>query len=300
MTSTAIIIFREILEIALILSLVAASTKGLPGRGKWIGYGIATGLSGSLLIAIFSRSISSAAEGMGQEFFNALILFAAAAMIGWTVLWMKKHGKELAGRIKKMGEGIRQEEVPFYSLSVIIALAIFREGAEIVLFINGMIATGQPASSIIMGSLVGAFGGTAIGIAMYYGLITLSSKYIFSVTSALLMFVSAGMAAMGAKYLVMAGWFDGLSMVAWDSSAILSENSWFGQIVHVLLGYADRPNYLQVVAYVGTLGVLISGMFWVTNRALYARRAISVFSITIIAVFLIIMSSHADALALMH
>ena len=49
-----------------------------------------------------------------------------------------------------------------------------------------------------------------------------------------------------------------LSDTAWDSSAILSDKSIPGRILHTLVGYSDQPSYMQVVVYVVTLAVIFS------------------------------------------
>ncbi len=127
MLSTAIVIFREALEIALIVGIILAATHGLQGRMKWILGGMAAGSAGAGLVACFAQTISAAASGMGQEFFNAMILFTAALFIGWTVLWMRSHGRAMTLHFKQVGHDVMAGKLPFYSLSLIIALAILRE-----------------------------------------------------------------------------------------------------------------------------------------------------------------------------
>ena len=65
MLSFAIIVFREVLEIALVLSVLVVATKGLQSRGRWIGFGIALGVLGSVGVALGAEQISNAMEGMG-------------------------------------------------------------------------------------------------------------------------------------------------------------------------------------------------------------------------------------------
>ena len=138
-----IITFREILEVAVILSVVLAATTGLAGRGKWIGGGIVLGIIGSLLIALFTGAISNFADGLGQELFNALILFTAAILICWTAIWMGTHAKQMMAQIREKGGKVVAGEMPKFTITVIIALAVLREGAEIVLFTHGMILSGE-------------------------------------------------------------------------------------------------------------------------------------------------------------
>jgi len=261
MLSTAIVIFREALEIAVILGAVLAATKGLNGRTFWILVGLGGGVFGALMIAVFARTISSAVSGMGQEIFNAAILFTAALFIGWTVLWMRKHSRELTAELRKAGAEVAEGKLPFYSLSLIIGLAILREGSEIVLFIYGMAISGQTAISIITGSIIGFALGMIAGVMFYYGLVRLSTKYMFKVTSWLLILLVSGLASQGAEFLSAAGYFSGLSYQIWDTSWLLSEGSIPGKALHSLIGYSARPSAVQLLFYLGTFCALAGTIF---------------------------------------
>ena len=93
MFGTALIVFREVLEAALIVGIVAAATKGIPGRNRWIGAGLAAGILGSIMVAFAAEGISSLAEGMGQELFNASILGVAVVMLAWHNIWMSSRAR---------------------------------------------------------------------------------------------------------------------------------------------------------------------------------------------------------------
>jgi high-affinity iron transporter len=255
-----IVVFREFLEIAIVLGVVIAATRGLANRKRFIWAGIIAGVLGSLLVAFFAEGISNAAEGMGQELFNAAILLTASAVIGWTVLWMRSHARQMTAHIKKVGAQITEGTLPAYTITVIIGLAVLREGAEIVLFTYGMLASGQALFNVIVGGILGAVAGSIFGLALYLGIITIPVRYVFQVTSWMLIFLSAGMASLAAKYLVAGGAIDWLTNKLWDSSWLLSEDSIVGQILHALVGYSDQPMAIQLVFFAVTLGLLASIM----------------------------------------
>lgn len=265
MFSTAIVVFREIFEVALILGVVLASTRGLPARGRWILSGITMGVLGAVLVAYFAAAISQAAEGMGQELFNAGVLLLAAAVISWTALWMRQHGRQITQRLRKMGQEVLEGQTPLYAIALVVSLAVLREGAEIVLFTYGMVAAGQGIAGILAGSAIGLAGGAVAGAMLYFGLLRIPTKYIFRVTTWMLILLSAGMASMAAQFLVSAGYFSTLSAVVWDSSWLLSESSVPGQALHTLLGYTEQPMRIQLVFYFGTLA-LLSLCMWGLDR----------------------------------
>jgi high-affinity iron transporter len=92
MLATAIIVFREVLEAALVVGIVLAASRGVAGRGLWVSSGIAAGVLGAALVAACASAIATAVNGIGEELFNAAILFTAVAMLGWHNIWMNRHG----------------------------------------------------------------------------------------------------------------------------------------------------------------------------------------------------------------
>lgn len=266
MIPALLIVFREVLEIAIILSIVMAATHGIAGRGKFISLGIAGGVVGAGLVAAFATTISDALEGMGQEIFNGVVMLVASGMIVWTTIWMQTHGREIAHKIKHVGNGVRDGSLPLLSVAVVVALSMWREGAEIALFMVGIISTSnETAMAIAGGALAGGVAAAALGALIYLGLITLSNKHLFNVTGWMLMLLASGMAAAGAGFLVAADVLPPLIPQLWDSSQLLSESSFLGKVLHAMFGYSERPSGIQLVFYVATLvGIQL---------VLYSRKA---------------------------
>lgn len=271
MLSTAIVVFRETLEMSLIIGIVLAATRGLAGRMLWIAAGIAGGVAGAGLVAFFTETISNMASGLGQELLNAIILFTAAVVIGWTALWMRRHFRSVTSHAKKIGEGVTHGVMPLYSLSLVIGMSVLREGAEIVLFVYGMILSGQGALSIVTGSLSGAVAGVMIGVMLYFGLLKMSTKYMFQVTNALLILLVAGLAAQGAGFLSAAGYFSAYASPMWDSSWLVSDASLAGKALHGLIGYSAHPTQVQGMFYVLTLALLLGIISWTESAGRQTR-----------------------------
>ena len=261
MLPTLIIVFREVLEAALIVSLVLAATKGLAYRNLWVAAGVLAGLVGAALVAGFAESISVLAQGMGQEFFNAGILFAAVLMLSWHNIWMGRHGREMAQQMNAIGSAVVVGSRPFYALAIVVAVAVLREGSEVVLFLYGIaVSGGNSAANMLIGGLLGLDCGVAAGAALYLGLLRIPMRYLFSVTSWMILLVAAGMASQAAAFLVQAGALPALGNRLWDTTWLLSERSIFGQLLHTMVGYASKPNGMQLVFYVVTLIVVVTLM----------------------------------------
>ncbi|MGE5148255.1 MAG: FTR1 family iron permease, partial [Candidatus Eiseniibacteriota bacterium] len=272
MLASAIIVFREVLEAALIVGIVLAATRGIDGRVRWVAFGIAAGIVGSILAAAFATSISEMASGMGQEAFNAGILFLAVCMLGWHNVWMSSHGRAMAHEMRQVGSAVAAGERPLYVLAVVVGLAVLREGSEVVLFLYGIAASGGSTMSLVSGSVLGVILGVAAGAALYLGLLRIPMSKLFTVTGWLILLLAAGMAAQGAGFLVQAGVLPPLGDALWDTSEILSERSLVGQVLHTLIGYIAQPAGIQVVFYAATVAV-IGGLMKLYGKAQPSRPA---------------------------
>jgi len=260
MLATLLLVFREVLEAALIVSIVAAATRGVARRGAWIGSGIALGVLGAGLVALFASAIADAMSGMGQEWFNAAVLLAAVAMIGWHVIWMSKHGRELAMQMKEVGSAVSSGSRPLTALLVVVAIAVLREGSEVVLFGYGLLASGSSAGALALGGVLGILAGMGVGFAMYFGLLRIPMKHFFNATNGLLVLLAAGLASEAAGKLVQADALPTLVDTLWDSSWLLSDESVLGRTMHVLVGYTAQPSGIQMAFYAATVVLLLFGM----------------------------------------
>jgi high-affinity iron transporter len=263
MISAAVIVFREVLEAAIVVSIVLAATKGVKGRIAWVSMGIAAGLLGAAVVAGFASAIAAALAGIGQELFNSTVLFLAVLMLGWHNVWMGRHGRALAMEMNQVGTAVRTGASSRAVLGGVIALAVLREGSEVVLFLYGIAAAEGGGSAVISGGALGLAGGVVLATALYFGLLRIPGRLLFGVTSWLILLLAAGMAAQGANFLVQAGLLPTLGEGLWDTSGLLSQSSPVGLVLHVLIGYMDRPDGIQLLFYgatvigIGTLMVLL-------------------------------------------
>jgi high-affinity iron transporter len=265
MPGIALLVFREVLEAALIITIVCAATRGVPGRGWFVSGGLALGVMGAVLVAVFADRLADAFSGVGQEVFNAGVLLAAVAMIGWHVLWMSHHGRAMAREMQALGSAVGTGTRSLQMLLVIVALAVLREGSEVVLFLYGMLAGG--AQGVAMGLALGVSGGVAVGFALYFGLLRIPLRHFFTATNALLVLLAAGLAAAAARYLVQADLLPALHGQLWDSSRVLSNGSLLGQTLHILIGYDANPSGIMLVFYLAVVALLAVGMRLIDRAA---------------------------------
>jgi high-affinity iron transporter len=267
MFATAVIVFREILEAALIVGIIAAATRAVPGRSRWLAAGIAAGIAGAGLVALGTDRIADMASGIGQELFNAAVLGIAVAMLAWHNLWMASHGAALAADARSVGGAIRDGQRECSVLMIVVGLAVLREGSETVMFLYGIAASEGGASwPMLTGGLAGLAAGIAVGYAAYAGLLRVPLRWFFTATGVLVLFLAAGMASQAARFLIQADVLPSLTTPLWDTSAVLPQTSLLGTLLHSLIGYEAQPAGMQIVFYVFVLVAIGAGMKWFNNN----------------------------------
>ena len=267
MPAVALLVFREVLEAALIISIVCAATRGVPRRGMFVITGIGLGVVGALLVAFGAGFIANLAGGAGQDVFNAGVLLSAVLMIGWHVIWMSAHGREMAQHMKAVGGAVKAGSRSLTVLLTVVALAVLREGSEVVLFLYGMAAGGIGALGLGSGIALGVGGGALMGFTLYFGLLRIPLKHFFSATNAMLMLLAAGLASSAAGFLVQSDLLPAWGAQVWDTSRLLSDDSVVGKTVGILIGYKAAPAGIQVAFYLATLALMVIGIRWQQRRA---------------------------------
>jgi len=263
MTSALIIVFREMLEMALVLGVLFAATKGMRTGRHWINIGIVIGVIGAMLFALFMERIESAASGDGEFLFNAVVLAIASLLIAWTVMWMSKHGRDLSGKMRRVGQSVADGSAPRTALAVVAAAAVMREGGEAVFFLYGTAQTvPEDGTSMLFGAALGMLLGILTAYVVYRGLVRVPLHRLFAVVGWLLILIAAGMASQSVANLVMIDMLPSLVDPMWDTSAWLSESSMFGEVLHVMIGYSDQPSGMQMLVF--TIALTI--MAWLNQR----------------------------------
>ena len=261
MLAALLIVFREVFEAGLIVGIVMAVTVSVAGRGFWVAGGVVAGVLGACVVAVFTGGLSQLFGGSGQEVFNAGILAFAVVMLTWHNVWMARHGRQLAAELKAAGEAVVAGSKSLAALTVVVAVAVLREGSEVVLFLYGVAAAQGGASwGMVAGGFIGLILGSLVCFATYLGLITIPARYLFGVTSTLIAFLAAGLAAQAIAFLQQAGILAALDETVWDTSWLLSDSSFLGRALHTLIGYVDQPSAMQLVVYAATLATIATLM----------------------------------------
>jgi high-affinity iron transporter len=142
-------------------------------------------------------------------------------------------------------------------LAIVCAIAVLREGSETVLFLYGISSSsGDGIGSMVLGGAIGVAAGVGVGAALYFGLLNIPMRHLFTVTNWMILLLAAGMASQAAGFLVHADLVPSLGEAVWDTSWLLSESSLVGKVLHALVGYVSRPAGIQVAFFVATVFVI--------------------------------------------
>ena len=248
MIASTIIVLREMLEICLVIGMFSAALNNIQKKWTIICSGILSGIFLSGILTFLFYQASKFLEEDGQEYINITILLSSIICIALTILWINTHLTLLQHRLKEAT--IDSKTFP---IIIIIALAIAREGAELVLFMHGIAIGGARAIDLTSGFLLGSLIGISLGVLMYRGLLNIPHKYFFKTINIMLILLAAGMSAQLAHYLIVIDLVQIGSNILWDSSWLIRDSSLAGKLSHGLLGYSAKPTLLQVIFYTVTL-----------------------------------------------
>jgi len=256
MLASLVIVFREVFEAGLIVGIVLAATQGIAGRTAWLAGGIGTGALGAALLALFAGALQGAFAGNGQEVFNAAILIAAVLMLSWHQLWMASHGRQMAGEMKALGRDVALGRRSLFAMALVVGVAVLREGAEVVLFLYGIAASGHEGwAALMLGGALGVVLGALVSFLLYRSLVAIPVGWLIAL-------LAAGMAGQAAAILAGADLIPSWGYQLWDTSWLLPEGSIPGRALHALVGYADRPMGVQLAAWLAVLAALVLGARW--------------------------------------
>lgn len=259
MLSAVIIILREVLEAALVISVLLASSNFLRDHKRWIVHGLLLGLGGALIYGWQLDRLSEAFDGVGQELANAFLLASVALLLVLHNLRSVRY---------RHGEDPRALGLllSYLYVLVIVSLSITHEGAEVMIYLYGFSQQPSELVPVLVGSALGTGIGLSTGALFYYGLLSLPPRLRLPTACAIVLLIIAGRVSQAVVFLAQADWLPS-QLPAWDSSGWLAEDSVTGQLLYALIGYEATPMPSQVIAYLGSvLGVslLMTGAYYVS------------------------------------
>lgn len=243
--NSVIIILREVLEAALLISVFLVLTQSLDKSFRWVAWALAAGMIGAAVYGINIDTISEWFDGVGQEVINAFLQICIFSLIAVSMLL-------LPGQLRGRESGRLLALVMIFT----VALVVTREGAEIMIYLYGFLKGSDQLLSVMIGAGIGGSIGISTGILFYYILRNRSKHRTVGICIVVLMLVGAGMASQAALLLIQADWLPA-QLPIWDSSGWISEVSVTGQLLYALVGYEATPTAIQVGFHFGGLLLLV-------------------------------------------
>jgi high-affinity iron transporter len=244
--SSVIIVLREVLEAALLFSLLIALSRRMGISCRWVWVALVIGLLGAAIYGFNIGDVTEWFDGVGQEVVNALLQIAIYALLCVLPVYAIRYQ--------------RGYPAPVSAITVVmvssLALAIIREGSEILTYLSGFMQVEDLAVPVLAGSVIGAGIGMSVGAVFYYALLSFGRRAAIGTGAVLLVMVAAGMAAQAAQLLIQADWLPS-DYPAWDSSWLIEEQSVTGQMLYAMVGYEATPTPLQLYIYAGSVLLLV-------------------------------------------
>lgn len=265
MVDAILLVLREVLEAALIISLLLALSRKLTINQRWLVSALLLGVASSWMLAHFAYGIAEAVEGTGQEWLNALLYLMVIIAFIFIAFAIAPLLFNTSNHILHCDFSIAVKNPPIalltYSCLLTVGLSLAREVAEVWIYLSGFIHQPALLQSALTGGAIGVGIGISLGVITYYLLIFISLRLFLHIFFVLLIFLCGGLAMQIAKQLLQIGVLDSTAPL-WDSSNLVSEHSWLGELLYALIGYDASPSAAHVIFYGLAITPLLLILAW--------------------------------------
>jgi high-affinity iron transporter len=255
---------REGLEAALVVSVLIAYLVKSGRRDQlplvWAGTGAA-----ALISLGFGAALTFGPSGLtfeAQEAIGGVLSIGAVGLVTWMIFWMAKASRNLAKHLRNQ---VDSADAKPWSLVLIAAFAVGREGLETALFLWAATRTavqeGSSTTEPLVGALIGLLIAAALGYAIYAGAIRINLTKFFTITGGALIVIAAGVLAYGVHDLQEADILPGEHLLAYDVSATIQPTSLVGTLFKGILNISPSATVLEAVVWVAY--VLVVGALFV-------------------------------------
>ena len=259
LVSNALIGLREGLEAALVVVILAAFLVKTDRRWalKYVWLGVATAVVLSMGLAAFLTYGTQQLTFEQQELIGGIASIIAVAFVTAMVFWMRTAARTISGELK--GRIDKALDVGPWAIALVGFLGVGREGLETAIFFYATTeAAGQGEIQPLLGWIIGLGGAVLMGIAIYRGVLKINLGLFFRYTGILLIIVAAGILAYGIHDLQEAGFLPGLNNLAFDVSAAVPPDSWYGTLLKGIFNFSPNTTWLQAVAWVLYVGIVLT------------------------------------------
>jgi high-affinity iron transporter len=262
----ALIGLREGLEAALVVSILVAFLVRTGRRSVlpkvWLGVAIAIAVSIGVTLALTLTQQALTFEA--QETFGGVLSIIAVGFVTWMIFWMRRVARSISSELR----GRLESAIQMGSTAVVVmaALAVGREGLETAVFFFAAAQAAGETTEPLIGFLLGIAVSIVLAYLIYRGAVSLNMGKFFTVTGILLVFVAAGILAYGVHDLQEAGILPGLTTLAFDVSAAVPPDSWYGTLLKGIFNFSPQTTVVEAVVWVAYVAVVLT-LFLLPQRS---------------------------------
>lgn len=240
---------REGLEAALIVSILVAYLvkSGHTDRLRSIWLGVSLAVAASLGFGAILTFTSNRLSFEGQELFGGTLSIVAVAFVTWMVFWMRRTARTLSRELRASLDTALS--ISGTALAVTAFIAVGREGLETSLFLWSATQAAGETSQPLLGGTLGLMTAAVLGYLFYKGALRINLSKFFTWTGAALLVVAAGVLAYGIHDLQEARVLPGLNNLAFDVSAAVPPDSWYGVLLRGTINFTPATTWLQAIAW---------------------------------------------------
>lgn len=262
MVDAVLLTLREVLEAALIISFLLALCHKLNFSFRWSLFALVMGVIGSWLLAHYAYEIADAMEGTGQELLNAALYLAVIiCVVTLGLLIVPLAVTTLPDNTQHALVITRYQKLLYSLFIVIVSFSLAREGSEIWIYLSSFTNQPEALASALIGATIGAGIGMSMGAITYFVFVFTSKKYFLPIFLIVITLLAGGLSMQVAKQLMQIGLLNSGAPL-WDSSFLVNEHSWLGELLYALLGYDARPAPVQGIFYLLTISPILLASLW--------------------------------------
>jgi high-affinity iron transporter len=258
---TFVIGLREGLEATLIVSIIATFLRrnGASLRGLWIGLVAAVALS--IGVGVGLQAVDQALPQRQQEMLETVIGAVAVFFVTGMILWMRRHARYLR-RDLEAAAGTALSDGTTRALSVMVFLAVLREGFETSVFLLSTFQASTDPRASAGGAVLGILIAIAIGYGIYRGGVRLNLARFFKVTGVFLVFVAAGLVLSALRTAHEAGWVSFGQGTTVDLSYLAPNGAIRTAVISGVLGMPRDPRQVELLGWALYLVPVLALTLW--------------------------------------
>jgi high-affinity iron transporter len=273
--ATLVIGLREGLEAALIVGIIAAFLRRNGRSLTPMLVGVATAILLSLGVGVALKLLEASLPQAQQEGLETVIGLVAVVFVSSMVVWMKDHARSLKGDLEHaaadaLGTGSVR------ALTVMAFLAVLKEGFETSVFLLAVFSASDNTLLAAGGAVLGIAISVGIGYGLYAGGVRLNLRRFFSITSAFLVLVAAGLLVSTITTAHEAGWLNAGQQRTVDLSWLTPSGTVLGAIFTGVFGIPSDPRLIEVVGWVAYVVPMSLFLFWPAAHRPTGRRAVAI------------------------